>query len=442
LRGKLCILAALLAVLTLMLIFQVKAADFTWKDDFHYANLQEMQNAGWVLENPSGTRLESNGVVIDGTKADTVIRYRNHFPSGIYDWSVETKSMWLGVGHSGPGLNVVTEKHSYGIVADGWYNHFAFARDDKQVTFGSYEEQANVWVTMTITKKGDAVNVYCNGVSIYSYTEVDTASSKLIGVERIAPWRGVMLYDYYQVAGPDAISATTADSRGFPIFYVAVGGGIAVIAVVGAAVYFFFIAGGGAGATAAAGAAGVLAGGAAGTAGGALGGAEGAIAGGVIGAGTASAYSDVFESVMSNLFFETVTNIMSDLGYDCSNLVTPDIFGQPTSEILRGGASGEDTFASDVLEILNKPTGPIEDVFHTVSDTITNIFVKDPPIKGDFMTPVNTAWGDSLQVTPTGLKPSVQPMPPEPSQSGQTQTSSSNTESGTSSETTENADDF
>jgi hypothetical protein len=249
LKSKLFLLTALFVVLGLLLIIQIKAADFSWKDDFSYANLQQMQDAGWVLENPSGTRLESGGVVIDGTKADTVIRYRD-FPSGIYDWSVETRSMWLGVGHSGPGINVITEKHNYGVVADGWYNHFAFARDDKQVTFGSYTEQANVWVTMTITKKGNAVNVYCNGVSIYNYTEADTASYKLTGVDRIAPWRGVMLYDYYQVAGPDAVSVPTADSGGFPIFYVAVGGGIAAIVAIGAVVYFQFFAGGSAAAAA------------------------------------------------------------------------------------------------------------------------------------------------------------------------------------------------
>jgi hypothetical protein len=310
LKAKLCLLAALFVVLSLVLIVQVKAADFSWKDDFNYANLQEMEDAGWTYVNSNGISFQSGGVVIDGTKADTIIRYRG-FPSGIYEWSVETKSTWLGTGHSGPGINVITEKHSYGVVADGWYNHFAFARDGNQVTFGSYKEQANVWVTMTITKKGDAVNVYCNGVLIYNYTEVDTASYKLTGVDRIAPWRGVMLYDYYQVAGPGVVAAPTAESGGFPIFYVAVGGGIAAIVAIGAVVYFIFFAGGSAAA---------VAGVAGGTAAGAL-------------SGTASASlvgsDEALYSLASNLMSETVSDILKDLGYDAPGSV----------EVLRGDSA-------------------------------------------------------------------------------------------------------
>ena len=238
---KFCFFAVLfLAVLGLLLVFQVRATDFSWKDDFSYTTLQQMQGAGWVLENPAGTRLESGGVVIDGTDADTVIRYRD-FPSDIYDWTVETRSKWLGIGHSGPGLNVITERHAYGMVADGWYNHFAFSRDQNTVTFGSYQEQADAWVTMTMTRKGNTISLYCDGVLIYSYTEEDSASSRLIGVDRIAPWRGVMLYDYYQASGGD-VAPSGQDNSGIPWSYFAIGGGVAAIAVVGLAVYFHFFA--------------------------------------------------------------------------------------------------------------------------------------------------------------------------------------------------------
>ncbi|MEM2130445.1 MAG: hypothetical protein QXZ70_07600 [Candidatus Bathyarchaeia archaeon] len=297
-KRALGILMLLSAVLVLILIAETQAADFSWKDEFTYANLQEMQNAGWVLTNPGGTRLESGGVVLDGTNSDTVIRYRNHFPSGIYEWSVETKSMWTGVGHSGPGLNVYTEKHHYGVVADGWYNHFAFDRDGKIVTFGAYKEQANVWITMTITKKGNAVNVYCNGQLIYNYTEQDSGSYSLVAVERIAPWKGVMVYDYYQVAGPDVVSKPTTDSGGFPIFYIALGGGIAALIVVGGLIYTFFIASGSAAAS------------------------TGALASGVGAAmaGTAITGVNALPSFFSNLVSESVSEIMTSLGYSSEAL--------------------------------------------------------------------------------------------------------------------------
>ncbi len=222
------------------------AAGFSWKEDFNYQTLSDMQNAGWVVDNPSGTRLESGGVVLDGTGADTVIRYYNHFPTGIYDWSIETRSMWTGVGHSGPGLGIFTEKHQYSMVADGWYSHYAFARDGKTVTFGSYEEQKNAWVTTTMTKQGNTIKLYCNGELIYTYTEQDTSSSQVTGVDRIAPWHGVMLYDYYSLSAADASSEPTT-SGGFPVAY-AVGGGVTAVAVIGALLlYHFGVIGGGAG---------------------------------------------------------------------------------------------------------------------------------------------------------------------------------------------------
>jgi hypothetical protein len=324
LKKKLFLLFIVFFFLGLSLIVQVKAADFSWKDNFNYANLQQMKDAGWTNVNPNGISFQPSGVVLDGTKADTIIRYHN-FPTGIYDWSVETKSMWLGTGHSGPGINVFTEKHSYAIVADGWNSHFAFARDGKQVTFGTYKEQANVWITMTITKKNDLVDVYYNGALIYNYTEVDTVSYKLTGVDRIAPWHGVMLYDYYQVAGPDVVSAVSSGQ--FPIFYVAVGGGIAAIAVVGAAVYFFVIAGGGAGASSA-GVGGTLTGGTAGAVGSTLGGAIGAVASSEL-----LNFVEGYENILSNLFFKSVTDILADLGYDSSGLVAPELFGSASSAV-------------------------------------------------------------------------------------------------------------
>jgi len=291
LKVRLWLLAALFLVLGLLLIFEVEAGDFPWKDDFNYASVADMQEAGWTLVNPDGVSLQPDGVVIDGTEADTVIRFYN-FPGGIYEWSIETRSMWLGVGASGPGINVVTTGHSYGIAADGWYGHFIFDRDGEAETFGSYSEQANVWVTMSMTKKGGTVCAYFNGELIKTYTEQDSASYGLTGVARIAPWKGVMLYDYFRA---DAVDS------GFPLFYVAVGGGIAAIVVVGAAAYFFFFAGGSVTAATAAAAA-------------ASGATTGALSGAVA-ASLAGKEADALCSFASNLVSDTVTDTLNSIGY-------------------------------------------------------------------------------------------------------------------------------
>jgi hypothetical protein len=212
------------------------AAEYSWRDDFNYATLQDMQNAGWVLENPSGTSLQAEGVVIDGTGADTVIRYRD-FPEGLNNWSVETRSIWTGGTHSCPGLDVITEKHVYSFSGNGWYDDLNFDRDGVTETIGSYFDQTG-WVTMSMTKIGNTINLYFNGELMKTYTEADTSPSGLLEVDRIAPWKGVMVYDYYQVTDVDVAAA----SGNFPILYVGIAGGVTAAVIGGAAAYWFFVA--------------------------------------------------------------------------------------------------------------------------------------------------------------------------------------------------------
>jgi hypothetical protein len=340
LKTKLFILLVLFAVLGLLSVVQVEAADFSWKDDFDYASLQAMRNAGWNLANPDGTRLESSGVVLDGTDADTSIDYLNHFPDGIYNWTIEIRALWLGHGHSQPAIYVGTERHNYGFAADGWGSQYGLYRDGaKAITFGSYKEKANTWVTLRLEKQANILSMYCDGALVNVYTEQDTSPSQLKGFSTISPWRGDEKYDYCQVSS-SVSSPSDAASSGFPIFYIAVGGGIAAIAVVGAVAYSLFFAGGSAAA------AGALAGGTVGTTGAAFGGAGGTSAGGAIG-------SDVFESVMSNLFSDTVIGIMTELGYDCSSLITPEIFSQSLSQNLPGGLSEANAEITGIYEILS-----------------------------------------------------------------------------------------
>ena len=335
-KGKLCILAALFVVLSLIFIVQVKAADFTWKDDFNYGSLQKMQNAGWDLANPSGTRLESDGVVLDGTKADTSINYLNHFPAGIYNWTIEIRAMWLGHGHSQPAIYVGTEKHNYGFVADGWGSQYGLYRDGaKPITFGSYKEQANTWVKLRLEKQANILSMYCDEALINVYTEQDTSPSQLTGFSTISPWRGDEKYDYIQVSS--SVSALPSSSSGFPVFYIAVGGGIAAIAVVGAAVYFLFFAGGTAASA------------------GALGGAAGVAAGAV--ALIDPAMVSTVNSVLTNLFSETTTNIMTELGYETTGIVTPNVLSAST--------------ASQLTEITNQISEQ-QQLFNTLSTLISS----------------------------------------------------------------------
>ncbi len=281
-----------------------------------------MQSAGWSLANPDGTRLESGGVVLDGTSGDTSISYLSHFPAEIYNWTIEIRASWLGHGHSQPAIYVGTERHNYGFVADGWGSQYGLYRDGASpIKFGSYKEQANTWVTLRLEKQANILTMYCDGTLVNVYTEPDTNSSQLRGFSTISPWKGDEKYDYVQASSSVSAPPATTDS-GFPVFYVAVGGGIAAVAVIGAAAYFLFFAGG----TAAS--AGVLAGGTAGATiviGGLAGGSAASVA-----AGGLLVNPEVFGNVMTNLLSGTVNDLMSWLGYNGSGLAVSDVFGSST----------------------------------------------------------------------------------------------------------------
>jgi len=273
---KLCVLVFLAALLMFSFaVFSqiVLAAPFLWQDNFRYSSLSDFQAAGWTADNNgAGVSFNAQGVVLDGSKGDSVIRYLNHFPSGLTDWKVQDVSMWLGAAHSGPSVGVVTDKHSYLFGADGYYNKFAFYRDGAKITsFGTYTEQKNVWVTFMMVKQGNTISMFFNGKLEKSFTEFDASISQAVDVDQVSPWKGNQEYASYQFGDLEATFSSAAPassaSSGFPVVPVVVGGGIAAVVVVGLAVYFVF-GGAGAGATA-----GGVAGG--GSAGGATGGGGG-----------------------------------------------------------------------------------------------------------------------------------------------------------------------
>jgi hypothetical protein len=223
-----------------------------WTEDFNYADIQQLQNAGWTISHAPGVSLQSGAVTLDGAQADTVISYRNLFQFAVSDWKVEAKGAWLGQGHSVLSVKAFTEKHSYVGFVDGYYNQFAFYRDDKQISrFGVYTETPNAYITLTLTLEGKNIPMYYNGHLEYTYSEEDGGSSVLTGVELISPWRGDARYDYVLAGEPNTeisqAGTLPPDTSGqsFPTATVLIGGGIAALVIGGVAVYYFLIAGGG-----------------------------------------------------------------------------------------------------------------------------------------------------------------------------------------------------
>jgi hypothetical protein len=215
LKIKVCTLFALAVVfLGSALVMHVQAADFEFRDDFNYANLDQMANAGWTINRPSGTSFDSGAVILDGTGGDASITYSNHFPSGMYDWKVETRGMWLGQGAGTLSLTVITEHHSYGWSGDGYYSEFIFYRDSSiETRFSGYADALDEWFTLSIERKGDTLYFYCNGELEYTYTEKDTRPSQATGINLISPWVGDAKYNYYHFWGTESTPDTDEPVR-------------------------------------------------------------------------------------------------------------------------------------------------------------------------------------------------------------------------------------
>ena len=246
--------ATLLFSLSFAALVSAQTGQVVFKEDFNYASLDQMQAAGWTFTRPAGISVGSGAIVLNGVGGDCTINYNNHFQTGIFNWKVESKSMWLGQGHTTNGVYVSTQKHSYSFSADGYYDEFAFYRDNiKILRFGSYQEVAKQYFLMTMVREANTFSLYFNGELKNTYTEVDTQQSAATGIALCSPWRGDAKYDYYQLGEPTAVftsSNPTVSTDSFPMIPVLVGGGIAAAVVGGIVVYYFVIAGGSAGASA------------------------------------------------------------------------------------------------------------------------------------------------------------------------------------------------
>ena len=142
---------------------------------------------------------------MDGTGGDTSIAYKNHFPSGIYDWTAEARSMWLGQGRGTLVVAVITEHHSYSWSCDGYYSQFIFYIDGQIFTrFAGYADELDEWFTLSMERKGDTIYCYLNGDLEYTYTEDDNRPSQVTGISLISPWIGDAKYDYYSFLGEDS----------------------------------------------------------------------------------------------------------------------------------------------------------------------------------------------------------------------------------------------
>jgi hypothetical protein len=242
----LTILAVAVFVFSSVMMAQAQTETSIWRDEMNYQSADQLQAGGWTITHAAGVSFSGGAIILDGTQEDTAIHYSNNFPSGIYDWKVEDRSRWTLGSHCGNSVTAVTDKHSYTFMADGWYSTYVLYRDGQKTTFGSFQENKNEWLTLSIEKQGNQINMYYNGELKSTYTETDTSSSNLIGVAAVSPWRGGSEYDYFEVwsTGSNVLTPQTSLLSN-PIV---IGGIIGAVGVgVGGVLYFFVLGGSGGG---------------------------------------------------------------------------------------------------------------------------------------------------------------------------------------------------
>jgi len=193
-----------------------RTQNFSWRDDFNYNSLAEMQGAGWVLQRQDMITVGNGVVTFDNDGSTNGAAAYNSFPAGLSDWSVEASTAWVGRSYGSLGVAVTTGAngnpvHSYTWDGDGYYNEFVLYRDGAKVLrFSGYAGSFNTWQVFKIEKTGTTLNLYYNGILENSYTESDNTPTTLLSIQIWGRWLSKDSYDYLSITGQVTSAPTTA----------------------------------------------------------------------------------------------------------------------------------------------------------------------------------------------------------------------------------------
>ena len=207
-------LMTLIVVFSVFSMFAAQAVTLPWRDDFNYATKEEMEAAGWILSEEEWISVGGGVVTLDNDGAHGCgVKYLGHFPSGVYDFSVEAKSKWIGRAYGQRVFYVWTQRHLYGWYGDGYYPEYSFIRysdgwsgeDVKVLRFGGYAPVINEWATFTLEKKGNKFYMYEDGILKNTYTETDSAPDELVAVSISGGYISTVEYDYICMYAPTPV---------------------------------------------------------------------------------------------------------------------------------------------------------------------------------------------------------------------------------------------
>ena len=208
----LIILAALVAIPNLS-IPPAKAtgsSPWTFRDDFNYGSISQLQAAGWTTESiaPAPYYTVGNSILtlLNDGHVGAGAGYSN-IPANVSDWSASTRVEWIGSSGNVSGyvgslqVAVGTVGHSYDWMADGYYGKFWIGMDGHNVaSFASYAKQLNVWHVLQLDMIRGTLYGYFDGYLVGSYTEPDTTpgNTNLINIQALASWETNNNFDWMQ----------------------------------------------------------------------------------------------------------------------------------------------------------------------------------------------------------------------------------------------------
>ena len=186
---------------------QASGSGSNWTDNFDYSSVQSMRDAGWSVLNESQLTCDNGTIKLSGVGNDNAIHH--NITSGIYDWNVSVRGKWIAGGVGSLFIGVSSAESSYGWCADGYYNEFYLSvNGTKELRFGKPGLLPNEWNVLSMSKIGNNLSLYYNGVLLAQYTDPN-GFGEVREMIINAPSDAVSQYDYVSIEAAPSMSWET-----------------------------------------------------------------------------------------------------------------------------------------------------------------------------------------------------------------------------------------
>jgi PKD repeat protein len=208
--------------------------NYSFRDNFDYANMSQMQTAGWT-ECGSSDRASVDyqvspsllTLVSDWDNNTSPAVCWNRIPSGISNWSVSTREAWVGNNIAGTiQIIVTTSSHTYNWDADGMFNRYILWRDGYAnggvwTSSNVYTAQLGVWHNLRMDFVKGTFYLYFDDLPMATVPVQDTGTN-LTGIILRSPAGTDNSFSYVQASSvnpnaPDFTLIAGPTSQNIPV---------------------------------------------------------------------------------------------------------------------------------------------------------------------------------------------------------------------------------